>query len=197
MHQLPIPEMAALSGPQQQVLRLLAQGESVTTAAAETNTSRKTIYRWLQYGTRFHFCLEAWRELLNQQWARQLLATTQNALQLLNEVITNPDAPVSARLRAATTVLNRDRKNGWPAAIHELALSARNVSPRLDFDDDDNDEGGETRHLPTENAVPSPPAPQNDTLSPVIPRNANCPCNSGKKFKRCCGKDAPPLLDAA
>lgn len=27
-----------------------------------------------------------------------------------------------------------------------------------------------------------------------IPRNAPCPCNSGDKYKRCCGKEAPPVL---
>jgi SEC-C motif len=26
------------------------------------------------------------------------------------------------------------------------------------------------------------------------PRNAPCPCGSGQKHKRCCGKDAPPVL---
>jgi hypothetical protein len=26
------------------------------------------------------------------------------------------------------------------------------------------------------------------------PRNAPCPCGSGEKHKRCCGKDAPPVL---
>jgi hypothetical protein len=26
------------------------------------------------------------------------------------------------------------------------------------------------------------------------PRNADCPCNSGLKYKRCCGKSAPPML---
>jgi len=31
----------------------------------------------------------------------------------------------------------------------------------------------------------------------VIPRNAPCPCKSGAKYKRCCGKDAPPLLNMA
>jgi len=29
------------------------------------------------------------------------------------------------------------------------------------------------------------------------PRNAQCPCNSGQKYKRCCGKNAPPMLHAA
>jgi hypothetical protein len=35
-----------------------------------------------------------------------------------------------------------------------------------------------------------PPAP-----APRTPRNANCPCGSGDKFKRCCGKQAPPVLN--
>lgn len=30
-----------------------------------------------------------------------------------------------------------------------------------------------------------------------IPRNAPCPCGSGNKFKRCCGRDAPPVLSTA
>ncbi len=28
----------------------------------------------------------------------------------------------------------------------------------------------------------------------ATPRNALCPCRSGAKYKRCCGKNAPPLL---
>ena len=27
----------------------------------------------------------------------------------------------------------------------------------------------------------------------IVPRNADCPCGSREKFKRCCGKDAPPV----
>jgi len=29
------------------------------------------------------------------------------------------------------------------------------------------------------------------------PRNAQCPCGSGNKYKRCCGKNAPPVLNRA
>ena len=29
------------------------------------------------------------------------------------------------------------------------------------------------------------------------PRNAPCPCGSGTKYKRCCGKNAPPVLNRA
>src|SRR6185437_3415673 len=31
----------------------------------------------------------------------------------------------------------------------------------------------------------------------VIPRSAPCPCKSGEKYKRCCGKNAPPVLSQA
>ena len=27
----------------------------------------------------------------------------------------------------------------------------------------------------------------------IVPRNADCPCGSREKFKRCCGKNAPPV----
>jgi hypothetical protein len=48
-------------------------------------------------------------------------------------------------------------------------------------------------------AIFAPPAPS--TAQPgsfcKTPRNAQCPCGSGQKHKRCCGKNAPPLLKAA
>jgi len=31
----------------------------------------------------------------------------------------------------------------------------------------------------------------------AIPRSAPCPCKSGQKYKRCCGKNAPPMLFSA
>ena len=33
--------------------------------------------------------------------------------------------------------------------------------------------------------------------SVATPRSAACPCGSGAKFKRCCGKTAPPVLQTA
>lgn len=40
----------------------------------------------------------------------------------------------------------------------------------------------------------SPPSPREDSRSSGTPRNAPCPCGSGEKYKRCCGKSAPPAL---
>ena len=36
-----------------------------------------------------------------------------------------------------------------------------------------------------------------DSKPKMMPRNAPCPCGSGAKYKRCCGKDAPPVLNQA
>jgi hypothetical protein len=39
---------------------------------------------------------------------------------------------------------------------------------------------------------PYPEAPR--AAKQGTPRNASCPCRSGLKFKRCCGRSAPPVL---
>jgi preprotein translocase subunit SecA len=44
---------------------------------------------------------------------------------------------------------------------------------------------------------PVPQAPACEKPAEQTPRNAPCPCGSGTKYKRCCGKDAPPVLDLA
>jgi hypothetical protein len=38
---------------------------------------------------------------------------------------------------------------------------------------------------------------QNAAQKTQIARNAPCPCKSGEKYKRCCGKNAPPVLGGA
>ncbi len=43
-------------------------------------------------------------------------------------------------------------------------------------------------------AAPAPPLPPRPVQ---IPRNAQCPCGSGTKYKRCCGQNAPPVLSQA
>ena len=41
------------------------------------------------------------------------------------------------------------------------------------------------------------PAPARPSNPPQTPRSAPCPCGSREKFKRCCGKNAPPVLGKA
>jgi uncharacterized protein YecA (UPF0149 family) len=51
-----------------------------------------------------------------------------------------------------------------------------------------------------ENAGQNAPAKQTQcepSKTALIPRSAPCPCKSGEKYKRCCGKNAPPVLSNA
>jgi hypothetical protein len=41
------------------------------------------------------------------------------------------------------------------------------------------------------------PAGSSFCKTPATPRNALCPCGSGVKYKRCCGTNAPPVLNRA
>ena len=43
----------------------------------------------------------------------------------------------------------------------------------------------------------APPTKQTQSAQTAIPRNAPCPCGSGQKHKRCCGKNAPPVVNSA
>ncbi len=46
--------------------------------------------------------------------------------------------------------------------------------------------------------VPAAPATPKPVTKPTqTPRNARCTCGSGQKYKRCCGRNAAPLLQAA
>jgi hypothetical protein len=46
-------------------------------------------------------------------------------------------------------------------------------------------------------ATAQKPAASSFCNPPATPRNALCPCGSGSKYKRCCGQNAPPVLNKA
>ncbi len=46
-------------------------------------------------------------------------------------------------------------------------------------------------------AAPAPAVSSFCKPAAATPRNAQCPCGSGAKFKRCCGTNAPPVLNRA
>jgi uncharacterized protein YecA (UPF0149 family) len=41
------------------------------------------------------------------------------------------------------------------------------------------------------------PSTHFDKTNPIPGRNAPCPCNSGRKFKQCCGNPVTPATQAA
>jgi hypothetical protein len=49
----------------------------------------------------------------------------------------------------------------------------------------------------SEHEVITPLTKQTQSEQEETPRNAQCPCGSGQKYKRCCGRSAPAVLKAA
>ena len=52
--------------------------------------------------------------------------------------------------------------------------------------------------VPTAEAPAAPETPtakQTQSPTPEIPRGAPCPCGSGQKYKRCCVRDAPGVIN--
>jgi len=57
-------------------------------------------------------------------------------------------------------------------------------------------DGTHVDHTAPVGQVPDLPSTE-PAVHKQMPRNAPCPCGSGAKYKRCCGKDAPPVLNRA
>jgi hypothetical protein len=188
MISITLPEMTGLSPAQQKAVMLLLDGKTTADVAAQCGVDRKTIFNWSHRNERFRFCLDATREALAQYWAANLIESTRASLELLNRVVTSEDVPTRVRLRAALEVLKRDEKKGaWNSTVIPASPSSTELHPGdLCLDELPPDSPEIVFSSPE---LPGPP--------PATPRNAFCPCGSGEKFKRCCGRDAPPVDNAA
>ena len=106
----------------------------------------------------------------NSTLSTQFQELTALALKILREVMEDPKASPSVRLKAALAVLNRRK---WVTSSEAEPIQ----SPEADME--------LFKKLFGPN--PGPPIAESTT-----PRNATCPCGSGVKYKRCCGVAAPP-----
>ena len=115
---------------------------------------------------------------------------------------TQPTLPTTADLRS---LLNREIQRCL-ARIAECGERESALGPQPDFKlraaiDRDRDRAFISLRRAASMLKQLPPEPQSEpepeTTGPEQPRqiarNAPCPCNSGQKFKRCCGRAAPPL----
>ena len=97
------------------------------------------------------------------------------------------------------------------AQAHRLMHKATAELRKLQTERQFRDEHLETGHDPVEYGLANrqsiaktpmkstkPPVTQGTQSEPAgTPRNAPCPCGSGQKHKRCCGKEAPAMAQAA
>ncbi len=183
------PNLASqLSPKQREALDALLSGATVTDAAATADIHRSTLHNWCRENTAFRAAL---RDARSQQAALVqdgLRALAGAALDTIATLLKDPATPAAIRFRAATHVIQNIAKSDpytqpaepqvTTAAIDGLMEASFRV-------------GAEERTI--RDAVAAAPAPPPSE----VPRSAPCPCGSGEKFKRCCGRNAPGLVGQA
>jgi len=188
-----------LTAQQHHVLALLADGRSITAAAAESGVHRNTVCNWRRTVPAFaRECELAIREQA-LVWHEHAVDLAPRAAAVLHEILHDPAVAPALRLRAALAVLNT-AANPQPKALPLLhSFGAEMEAARGRY---------LVRH--SEPAAPEPPTSvhvqdsESCTIlhnpatrrAPELGRNAPCSCGSGQKYKRCCAPYAPPRNSA-
>ena len=195
-----------LSDVQSRVLQALAKGASMTAAAAACNLHRSTLYLWIKTQPEFNAGVreartECYRDLCERRQEMHDLAWS-----TLRSLLTDPNTPASVRLRAALAVLHNgfnspelDEACSSVESVESRAVSKTTAVREKSVENVENVDSGQTtgqRVASRTNGkcVESVENVDSTERTHQTPRNAQCPCGSGIKFKRCCGKGAPPVL---
>ena len=114
-----IPE--SLSPDQARVVAALAQGHTVTRAAAAVGVHRTTVHHWLRTSPDFKAAVASARRLYAACLADELTELSAAALKTLRTLLEAPETHPAVRLKAALAILERPRfpSPGWqlPAEI--------------------------------------------------------------------------------
>lgn len=173
----PDPSLTPL---QHRVLALLAEGRSLTDAAAEAGVHRNTVCNWRRSVPAFTRDTEFAIREQAVVWHDRMVQLAPLAAQVLHKVLNDEAAPASLRLRAAVTVL----KAAANPFVSIIASEVERVNPAPVV----HKEIPKSRTIVHNAPVRLPPQPS---------RNSLCPCGSGQKFKRCCAHRAPPQSASA
>ena len=179
----------------------LGFGLNLSAVAAEFAIHRSTLHNWMKDPV-FAQSVQGAQAEFQTQFRSQLAMLTRLALETLHEFLTDPEASPALRLKAALAVLKQDWK----------------LPHSTDFDTPSQPEDSLRNETPPDPPVAAEPQPEpepaaadtgfdtfrhpdpheinevRNEMPPQVGRNSPCPCGSGVKYKRCCGKDAPPVL---
>jgi AcrR family transcriptional regulator len=195
---------APLSPVQAQVIATLAQGRTITDAARDAGLHRTTIHHWFRteptFNTAFQEAQSEYVETL-QDGMRDLAA---RAVETLRSLLDDPNTPPAVRLRTALAILQRPHfpNQGWhlPERIEtprQQQVVDTLAEIKADYDTMRMTEAMQARaaHSPSVSAGASDPqhtitpsVNEGASASQPIARCAPCPCGSGDKYKRCCGR---------
>jgi transposase-like protein len=159
-----------LTALQERAVAAISNGASLTDAAKQVGVHRNTINNW-RLSSQFFRALLAQaqydRALLHREHAEALAPA---AIDAIRDILANPNAAPSVRLRAALAIL--ETATTPPPQPPPIVLELVTVTQPSDPD-------------PLHNCAQEPPATFRRD-QPKTGRNDACPCGSGLKFKRCC-----------
>jgi hypothetical protein len=202
-----------LFSPQQiAALDALANGATLTDAAAHAGVHRNTLANWRREAPDFEVALA------NAQYDRALLfrekaeAMADLAFDALRSVLTDPKSSPSVRLKAALAVINLISTPMHPQKkVNVTAGDIIDAPPPVPIADPARNLHNSAQPAPPEPSAvlaafrerlknmhnPAQPEPPQTIRRdhPKVGRNESCPCGSGLKYKRCCADK--PLAAAA
>lgn len=197
-----------LTPQQHRIITLLASGNSITQAAAAENLHRNTVGYWRRTVPAFARELEFATREQRQYWHEQATRLAPQAVQVIEETLTSPDASQSLRFRAATLILKMATDpqskalRGFPTLPLEIeAMSGQvlgwrkeNLTAGAEAPQPESASEPEVENFDTVQAARISVAarsctmttPQPVRVAPQPGRNEPCSCGSGIKYKRCC-----------
>ena len=164
-----------LTAKQTDVLQALAEGLSVTAAAARAGVHRSTVHLWTRDHPTFSRAWLAARQERAEHLADSLADLHQLACDTFRQILSDDQAPASVRLKAAMEIVKLVQ-NQRPTELAQLKTQLRDDRVFNDL-------------ALAQTANQRPPATPPVTIAPekAPVRNAPCPCGSRLKYKRCCG----------
>jgi len=103
---LPTPD-TDLSPVQQQVVAALAQGRTITAAAAAAQLHRSTVHAWINTVPAFQAALTEARSQYTAQLRDEMKELSGTALETLRTLLQDPQTPSAVRLRTSLAILER------------------------------------------------------------------------------------------
>ncbi|MFN3322561.1 MAG: SEC-C metal-binding domain-containing protein [Bryobacteraceae bacterium] len=180
-------QISDLTPPQLRAVEALAAGATVGAAAEAAGVHRDTIYEWRRTIPAFAQAVKHAQAAYEIHLHDELAGLAQLAMATIRRLLEDPAAPHAVQLRAALAVLRRPHfeHQDWniPAPAEKLAEApagptVRQVEGAVHRLIEELDEDERLRQQTGER----------------VPRSGPCPCGSGRKYKRCCGQNAPPVL---
>lgn len=172
---------------QQEVLKALVEGLSITEAAARGGVHRSTVHLWTRNIPAFAQALLALRQDRAERIVDELGGLADLAISTFRRILNDESAPASVQLKAAMEIAKIAEKQR-PTEFAQLKIHQH--FDRI-FDDQRLAEVAAAAAPAEAETTPVEPT-RVSQVKPVAPlkepvRNAPCPCGSRLKYKRCCG----------